>query len=1738
MRLAALLSTFLAFTLSAQADPLRVFVRGGQANRGEEVHAHTRFAKEWQPLLAERGMKVDGGTELPTDAQLEATDVIVMYAQEGGTWMPGRWEALDKYLKRGGGLVVIHTAAVSLQEDHWKNVIGGCWRQGKTKWREGPMDLYYVENQKLGGGHPITKDASNFHLDDEIYYDMDLSPDIHVLATSYTPNVLQGRRPAEGGKPNIYDIQPQMWTYERTAEGGAQPYRAFVSIPGHLYKTFSLPHYRAILMRGIAWAGKRPNLDEFCKPEELSSLTYPEGGPQKPADTLKALEIHPDFNLTLVAAEPLITKPMNFDWAPDGSLWVAETPEYPNGRRGMRPDYRGKEWKDHGGIDPKPGEQLRPGLDKISRLTDTDGDGVMDKKEIFYEGLDLVTGLVFYKDGVIVTQAPDILWLRDTNGDGKADKVEKLYGNLGTFDTHAVINNPRWGWDGWIYATHGYSSSDKVVNAKGEKMPSIGSGVVRFKPDGSAIEQYSSKGGNTWGLEITGDNRVMWTQPTSGTILEHVVLPEYALARGKWGNTASFNVVIGSPKSHPALKWEQLAYVQIDLVGSFTATAGCVIYDGGSWPAEYNGDYFTTEPTINIIHHERLTPKGSTYVGNKLPGREDTEFIRSKDMWWRPIEVRVGPDGAVYVGDFYNQAVIHNDTRGPDHNRVNAAVRPDRDHYFGRIWRLDHKQAKKLEVPDLSKADIAGLVKAIEHPNRHVRMNAARLLLDRPNPVPVRTHLWMQGEPEHYADLMEKNYGYKSLLKLALDPEKPVEPRVAALWILGRRESEIMMLGYGWDKALEDKDPVIRRNAAQVSELPAAIYGEGKPTAEFKPASFLGTKLGALTADSDAQVRLAALTALGSGSTINDEIAKMIVASWPKYDDDWQKSAAVGALTRNSAAAIAAILDSGDSSLTQLVSTLARGIAEKDDAASAAKLVITLGPKPASSDSLKRSLLDTLGKSLKAAPEMTPELAAALKELLASGASGSVLPLAAKWDKAGALKGAMESLTKDLFTKLQLQGASDDERFAAAQSLIGLRSANKDALSAVLGVVSGNVSSGLKNRLVTALSETDDASVGVALSTGFSKLPPDTQTIAFNMLLKRADWALAFLDAVNAKQVDVATLGPANTFRLRTHPDKNVSKRAGEMLDVLMPGAKARSETIAKILPEVEKRGDVEQGRAMFTVTCAVCHKFGNIPGAEVGPTLTGMGAHGAGELLTAIADPNAEVDPTFTRWDIETKDGQIFAGVIARENPSSIYLKFQGGEKEIRTADIKTRRNTGLSLMPEGFEALPPEILRNIITFMQATDGGKFRTLDLRPAFTTTTSLGLYASQDHKDESFVFRKSGTVTVEGIPFNVVAPEKAPQNIMVLKGGPPNSFAKTLPQRVDVKAGGFKANRLHFLGGVTGWGYPGSSEKSDVLRITVHTTGGQREGIVCKNGVEFSDYIGRNEVPGSKLVPGLVRGHQMRWFSKQLNLGAVEIDRITLESTDGAAAPTILAITAELADEKSPPLAAPAPEPEKKAAAIEWKAGTKVLLIGGGSSHDFQKFFNLADTATLNAAGGMSINYTEDATVAAKELANADVAVISTNQGSFSAQPFRAALKEFTDAGKGLVLLHPGLWYNFNDWADYNKVYAGGGSRGHDRLGEFEVTVTQPQHPLLKGVSPSFKITDELYWYTVDSAGSAVDVLATATSKQKPGTYPQVFTVKHAKAKIVGLTLGHDARAHDLPEYKTLLVNAVKWASAK
>ncbi|MFM7103564.1 MAG: ThuA domain-containing protein, partial [Verrucomicrobiota bacterium] len=312
-------------------------------------------------------------------------------------------------------------------------------------------------------------------------------------------------------------------------------------------------------------------------------------------------------------------------------------------------------------------------------------------------------------------------------------------------------------------------------------------------------------------------------------------------------------------------------------------------------------------------------------------------------------------------------------------------------------------------------------------------------------------------------------------------------------------------------------------------------------------------------------------------------------------------------------------------------------------------------------------------------------------------------------------------------------------------------------------------------------------------------------------------------------------------------------------------------------------------------------------------------------------------------------------------------------------------------------------------------------------------------------------------------------------------------------------------------------------------------GGASQEIVLRNGVEIADYNGRHDVDGSKGLNWTTGRGQIRWFSKDVKNRAV-IERLVLESYDNAVSPTFFAITAEIGApagaSAAPAGGAPGTAPTSAAA---WGEGIHVLLIGGGASHDYQRWFNLADVALLNGTGRMSARYVEPPAATVELVRGADVLVISANQ-AFPKAEVREAIFAHAAAGRGLVLLHPGLWYNWPDWAVYNRELAGGGSRGHDRYGEFEVTVTRPDHPLLQGVPARFKLSDELYWFEPDTGGTPVQVLATAQSGAKGKAFPQVFVVEHPRTRIAGITLGHDGVAHSHPAYQQLLRNAVYWTA--
>jgi hypothetical protein len=288
--------------------------------------------------------------------------------------------------------------------------------------------------------------------------------------------------------------------------------------------------------------------------------------------------------------------------------------------------------------------------------------------------------------------------------------------------------------------------------------------------------------------------------------------------------------------------------------------------------------------------------------------------------------------------------------------------------------------------------------------------------------------------------------------------------------------------------------------------------------------------------------------------------------------------------------------------------------------------------------------------------------------------------------------------------------------------------------------------------------------------------------------------------------------------------------------------------------------------------------------------------------------------------------------------------------------------------------------------------------------------------------------------------------------------------------------------------------------------------GTTEQKVLMDAVEFSDWIKRVDVPGSKFVPDLLQGGrgQLRWFT-MVPGRREKIDRIVLESYDNYLAPTFLSMTAEIGEAQ----AAPAPK------------SPMCLIVGGGSSHDFEMWWRGADAELLGA------EYTSKPEEVLPKLSGLRVLYLGNNQPLKDPQ-LRKGIFGHVEAGKGLLLVHASTWYNWKDWPEYNKTLVGGGSRGHEKLQEFEVLAVEPAHPVMKGVPASFKVKDELYRFEKDAEGSEIQVLAKGRSIETGKEWPVVWTVKHPKGRIVAITLGHDGDAHNHAAYQALLKNAAAW----
>ncbi len=355
-------------------------------------------------------------------------------------------------------------------------------------------------------------------------------------------------------------------------------------------------------------------------------------------------------------------------------------------------------------------------------------------------------------------------------------------------------------------------------------------------------------------MDFTRDGE-LFASKANGPHIIHIVLPKPVLRRGSIDAGVTFKAVADHSRIYPAFKHERHEYVQVSRRGHFTATAGAMFYTGGAWPETYRGDYFCSAPTVHLFHRDELSRRGVSYHATKPTPKK--EFLTSTDLWFRPIHSRVGPNGSVYLLDFYNLAVSHNDVRlgGDMHGPSNAAIRPDRDHSHGRIWRIQHEDAKSVDVPDLADASGEKLLEGLKHPNRWVRMTAQRLLAHR--------------RPDGVVGPLEK---------LVASPTGPL-PTLHALWTLHRLDalSEATLR-----RGLESSAPAVQKNALRI------LVAREKPPA--KPTERAVVDLVSGSTDSVRLWALAALRVYPTNDGVKSAVRKALQSA--NLTDRWSKAAA------------------------------------------------------------------------------------------------------------------------------------------------------------------------------------------------------------------------------------------------------------------------------------------------------------------------------------------------------------------------------------------------------------------------------------------------------------------------------------------------------------------------------------------------------------------------------------------------------------------------------------------------------------------------------------------------------------------------------------------------------------------------------------------------------------------------------------------------------------------------------
>ncbi len=1029
---------------------------------------------------------------------------------------------------------------------------------------------------------------------------------------------------------------------------------------------------------------KKVSKEEWLEAQPLKKKPVAMADGLSPQEAAKQMTVPPGFKASLVAGEPLVHQPVAFTFDARGRIWVAEAYTYPN---------RAKE-----------GE----GQDKIVILEDKDGDGYHETRKVFIEGLNLVSGLEVGFGGVWVGAAPYLMFIPDRDGDDEPDKVDEslrdsklvsrsdtttlqfpkdvpagatvLLDGFGWQDTHETLNAFIWGPDGWLYGCHGVFTHSKVgkPGTPNEQRQGLNAGVWRYHPTKHVFEVFAHGSSNPWGVDFNEHGHAFITACVIPHLYHIIQGGKYQRQGGQHFDQYFFEDIktiadhqhyVGNLRDHAWWGHEPHAPTDTLAAGGGHAHAGAMIYLGDNFPPQYRNTLFMSNIHGNRVNQDLLVRKGSGYVG-----KHGKDLLIANDRWFRGINLKTGPDGSVYVIDWYDKNACHR-TNSEIWDRTNGRIYNVR--YVGAEGRGARGEGKAADLAKLSDQELLSLQDSQNE--WHARMS--RRILQ-----------------EHAADgtLKPKTFG-EYFIRWALPGKYTQEQQLRSLWTLhaianSHRDPKIN----GSTMAKEMSSVFAALIDPENTDVPESVIGwtiqleleDGEASA-----SFFDSLVNLAKKDSTAGVRLAIASGLQRMPVAQRwSIAEALLAHAEDAADHnlplmyWYGIEPLVAADPARALALAST-----SKIEKVSRFIVRRAASENGTLNAVIEALT-------KETLGRQLvLDEMFAAFEGRVNIPqPEAWTAAYEALSKSDDVAIRD---KADQIAVIFGDQRILPR-LRALLSDAKAPEAKRQQALDILV--RGRDKDAAPAFQAAVADTA---LRGAAIRALSAYDHEQTPAVLLTQYAKLNDSEKRDAINTLCTRPGYAAALLDAIEKEKLPRTDLHAYNVQALLRFNDEKLQTRIKSVWGEFRATAKDKQELIAKHKANLTtarvRNGDLSNGRRLYAKTCQNCHTlFGE--GQKVGPDITGSNRANLDYILENMLDPSAIVGKDYRATVIETKDGRVVSGLITKETDSAVTLRTINDTIVVAKADIEERKLSELSIMPEGqLNTLTPDEIRDLVAYL-----------------------------------------------------------------------------------------------------------------------------------------------------------------------------------------------------------------------------------------------------------------------------------------------------------------------------------------------------------------------------------------------------------------------------------------------------